>query len=55
MLNSEWVACTPAGEGVPKDDREAVGWWRKAAEQGHAVAQFSLGSMYDLGRGCAGG
>ena len=31
------------GEEVPKDDAEAVHWFRLAAEQGHASAQFSLG------------
>ena len=30
---------------------EAVGWWRKAAEQGYAKAQFNLGIMYGNGRG----
>jgi TPR repeat protein len=29
---------------------EAVAWWRKAAEQGHAEAQFSLG-FYGYGQG----
>jgi len=27
----------------------AVKWWRKAAEQGHAEAQFALGVRYALG------
>ncbi|MGI9346414.1 MAG: tetratricopeptide repeat protein, partial [Gammaproteobacteria bacterium] len=31
------------GEGVPKNDREAVKWLRLAAEQGDAKAQFNLG------------
>lgn len=39
------------GEGVPQDDAEAVKWYRQAAEQGHAKAQFNLGLMYALGRG----
>ena len=39
-----------SGEGVPQDYAEAVKWWRKAAEQGHAVAQ-TLGDMYDIGLG----
>ena len=26
------------GKGVPKNDAEAVKWWRKAAEQGHEDA-----------------
>ena len=33
------------------DDAEAVTWYRKAAEQGPALAQASLGEMYKLGRG----
>ena len=39
------------GEGVPKDDAEAVRWYRLAAGQGHAKAQGALGAMYTLGRG----
>ena len=39
------------GEGVPKDDAEAVRWCRLAAEQGLANAQFNLGFMYSEGRG----
>ena len=37
--------------GVPQDDAEAAAWYRRSAEQGHAVAQFYLGLMYDQGRG----
>ena len=32
---------------------QAVQWYRKAAEQGNAGAQYALGVMYDLGRGIA--
>ena len=39
------------GSGVPKDDVEAVKWYRKAANQGYADAQCSLGFMYLQGRG----
>ncbi len=39
------------GLGVPQDDAEAVTWYRKAAEQGHAWAQKSLWEMYAFGRG----
>jgi len=39
------------GEGVPKNDAEAVKWFRKAVEQGYAGAQFNLGLMLDNGRG----
>ena len=35
-----------AGRGVPQDDAEAVQWFRQAAEQGYAEAQYNLGIMY---------
>ena len=30
---------------------EAVKWWRKAADDGHAKAQFRLGESYATGKG----
>jgi TPR repeat protein len=39
------------GGGVPEDDVEAVRWYRLAAEQGNAAAQFFLGAIYSLGYG----
>ena len=39
------------GKGVPQNDAEAVTWYRQAAEQGHADAQFTLGVMYFAGKG----
>ena len=39
------------GEGVPQDDAEAVRWYRLAAGQGDASAQYHLGLMYDNGKG----
>jgi TPR repeat protein len=39
------------GDGVPKDVAEAAKWHRKAAEQGDADAQFTLGVMYASGEG----
>jgi len=39
------------GNGVPKDDVEAVKWLRKAADQGNAAAQYNLGLMYGTGAG----
>ena len=30
------------GNGVPKDDDEAVKWFRKAADQGNTIAQYNL-------------
>jgi TPR repeat protein len=39
------------GRGVPQDDAEAVKWYRKAAEQGDANAQYNLGQGYGDGQG----
>jgi len=36
---------------VVKNQEEAVRWWRKAAEQGHAAAQYNLGYTYNNGEG----
>ena len=60
----EYVEETPAEEafnigndyyngtnGKQKDYSEAVKWYRKAAEQGHASAQCNLGYCYDIGQG----
>ena len=41
--------CLFAGCGVEKNAVEAVGWLRKAAEQGHAEAQLYLGVCYHIG------
>ena len=38
-------------EGVPQDYKEAVKWYRMAADQGDADAQYSLGLMYHNGEG----
>ena len=39
------------GRGVPKDDTEAIRYWRLAAGQGLAVAQYYLGNMFARGQG----
>ena len=39
------------GAGVSKDDLKAAEWYLKAANQGYALAQNSLGLMYFEGRG----
>jgi TPR repeat protein len=39
------------GQGVPQDNQQALAWFNKAAEQGHAPAQFNLGVMYQHGQG----
>ena len=38
------------GDGVPKDDAEALKWWRLAAEQGNDEAQGILGAAYNEGK-----
>jgi uncharacterized protein len=43
--------CYANGEGVLKDQKEAVTWYHKAAEQGHSNAQVMLGSCYLKGDG----
>lgn len=41
------------GEGVTKNESQAVKWYRKAAEQGNAYAQYNLGVSYTDGTGVA--
>jgi hypothetical protein len=41
------------GDGIPKNDAEALKWYRLAAEQGYAAAQFNLGLMYAKGKDVA--
>lgn len=37
------------GDGVPKNDQQAIKWYRKAAEQDDCDAQFSLARLYEEG------
>jgi hypothetical protein len=39
------------GEGVPRDDVQAMQWFVRAADQGHVTAQATLGAYYWAGRG----
>ena len=39
------------GEGVPKNTARAVELYRKAAERGDCIAQFSLGQCYEFSKG----
>jgi TPR repeat protein len=39
------------GEGVPRDDAQAMRWFVRAAEQGYADAQATSGAYYWAGRG----
>jgi TPR repeat protein len=39
------------GRGVPQDYAEAAKWYKLAAEQGDALAQYNLGLSYARGEG----
>ncbi len=43
-----WVlmagACYLEGRGLAKDESKAAQWWQAAAAQGHADAQYNLGT-----------
>jgi TPR repeat protein len=39
------------GQGVAKDVKQGLIWHRKAADQGHAEAQYKLGENYSYGSG----
>ena len=39
------------GHGVPQDPAQAALWYRKAGDQGNALAQAHLGLMYEHGYG----
>lgn len=41
------------GQGVSQDDKQAVVWYRKSAEQGNQFAQYILAIMYIKGKGVA--
>ena len=43
--------CYYNGTGVEKDEQKAVEWYKKAAEQGYASAQFNLAVCYENGTG----
>jgi uncharacterized protein len=37
------------GDGVPQDYKEGMKWYRRAAEQGHTLAQSTMGGFYESG------
>ncbi len=39
------------GRGVPQSNEDALKWYRMAAKQGEARAQYNLGLMYANGQG----
>lgn len=51
MVQNKLGICYYIGQGVARDYVQAVYWWRQAAEQGNAYAQYSLGICYAKGLG----
>ncbi len=47
------AACYIRGVAIEQDAELSVHWLKKAAEQGHELAQNQLGRMYETGRGSA--
>ena len=43
--------CSEKGRGITESWDSAVHWYRLAAEQGHAAAQFNLAVCYERGQG----
>ena len=39
------------GQGVEQDSKKAFKWFRKAADQGDAEAQYNIGNIYSTGLG----
>ena len=39
------------GQGIAKNEEQAVTWFRKAADQGYAPGQYFMGNMYRFGTG----
>jgi uncharacterized protein len=40
-----------AGRGAPKNDAAAATWYRRAADQGFAEAQYTVGTLHEAGTG----
>lgn len=49
MARANWAPCT--SRGGARNEGQFIFWTRKAAEQGHALAQGNLGWAYEEGRG----
>ena len=51
--DAQFLLAGRIGDDSPEDIAEAVPWLRRAADQGHALAQTLLGALYDSGEGVA--
>jgi TPR repeat protein len=48
---AEYAMCLELGCGVEQSDEEALEWYRRAAELGHATSNFSVGEWFECARG----
>ncbi|GFH47439.1 HCP-like protein [Chaetoceros tenuissimus] len=48
---AEYAMCLELGCGVEQSDEQALEWYRKAAELGHATSNFSVGEWFECARG----
>lgn len=48
---AEYAMCLELGCGVEQSDEEALEWYRKAAELGHATSNYSVGEWFECARG----
>jgi hypothetical protein len=53
MHEAIWGTMYEEGDGVAKNEAEAVNWYRKSSALGYEYGQFALGQMYAEGRGVA--
>jgi len=48
---ADYAMCCELGCGVAQSDEEALDWYMKAANEGHATANYSIGEMFEEARG----
>ena len=51
MPKAIWANCLRYGQGVAQDYAAAADWYRKSADQGYVLGQYSLGVLYFKGQG----
>jgi len=50
MAQAQYASMLQFGQGVEKNETEALKWYQKAAEAGNAYAQANVGAFYQTGR-----
>ena len=49
--NSSWASSIAPAKALRKDLAQAIGWYEKAAQEGHVMAKHNLGVMLINGMG----